>query len=105
VWKVDPLDLRVELELRALPTELQGDFVRIATMLENGGPGGVGMPQVRSLGRRLWEMRMRGRAGEARAIYTAVEGQRFVVLHAFMKKSRTTKPRDLRLALRRLKDL
>jgi phage-related protein len=59
---------------------------------------------VRPLGEKLWEMRLSGRDGIGRAIYTAATGRRLVVLHAFVKKTRKTPRSAMNLALKRLKE-
>jgi phage-related protein len=45
------------------------------------------------------------RSGIGRAFYCFVIGKRVVVLHAFIKKSRETPDRELKLARKRLKEL
>lgn len=79
-----------EPELLALPADMGARFLRIAEMLEDFGPQQVGLPHVRPLESKLWEMRMQGRDGIARAVYAAVQGQRLLVLHIFVKKTQTT---------------
>ena len=79
-----------EDELLALPADMQARFLRIAEMLEDLGPQRVGLPHIRPLESKLWEMRMKGRDGIARAVYVAVSGRRLVVLHVFIKKTQTT---------------
>ena len=49
-------------------------------------------------------MRLTGRDGIGRAIYTTVAGRRLVVLHAFVKKTQKTPRRAMDLALKRLKE-
>jgi phage-related protein len=101
-WAVEVLNSVVQAELLALPKDMQARFLRISELLESFGPHRVGLPHVRPLGDKLWEMRLSGRDGIGRAIYTAAPGQRLVVLHAFVKKT----PRGaINLALKRLKDL
>ncbi len=68
------------------------------------GPQRVGMPYVRPLGSKLWEMRLHDETGIARAIYFAAEQQRLVVLHVFRKTTQKTPPRALKTALKRLKE-
>jgi phage-related protein len=63
------------------------------------------MPHVRPIGEKLWEMRMIGREGIGRAIYTATAGKRLVVLHAFVKKTQKTPPRAIDLARKRMKEI
>jgi phage-related protein len=105
MWRVEPLDARVEMELRILPADMREHLGRISALLEAHGPQLVGMPHVRFLGSKLWEMRMQGRAGEARAIYTAVEDRGLVILHAFVKKTRRTARRDLDIAIKRSREI
>jgi len=83
---------------------MQARFLRISELLESFGPQHVGLPHVRPLGGKLWEMRLSGRDGIGRAIYTAVERRRLVVLHAFVKKTQKTPRSSINLALRRLKE-
>ncbi len=103
-WTVD-IDPRAELELLALPADMQARFLRIAEMLEEFGPQGVGFPHVRPLGAKLWEMRMRGRDGIARAVYVAVQDRRLWVLHVFVKKTEATPRQAIETALKRMEAL
>lgn len=104
-WTVEALDSRVEGEIEALSKGLRARFSRLAFMLREFGPQGVGMPHVRHLKGRLWEMRMKAREGIARAAYVTLAGRRIVVLHVFVKKSSKTPRQALETALRRLKEL
>ena len=94
-----------EPELKALATDLQARFIHIAQLLESFGPQQLGLPHIRPLENKLWEMRMVGRDGIARAVYAAVRGRRLVVLHVFVKKTRTTPRKALEMARQRLEDL
>jgi phage-related protein len=104
-WRVEPLNAAVERELLALPADVQARYLRIVELLESFGPEQVGMPHVRPLGGKLWEMRMRGRDGIGRAIYLAASGRRLVVLHAFIKKTRQTPRAAMELARRRAREV
>lgn len=87
-WSVETLDDRVDAELAALAPDLQARFVWIARLLAEHGPQQVREPYVKPLGGKLWEMRMKGRDGIARAVYVAAVGKRLVVLHVFVKRPR-----------------
>ncbi len=63
------------------------------------------MPHIRHLEDKLWEMRLTGRDGIARAIYVARSGQRLIVLHVFIKKTQKTPRTALALARARLLSL
>lgn len=91
-----------EQELGDLPEDLQARFLHIAELLESFGPQQVGLPHVRPLQHKLWEMRMSGRDGIARAVYAAVHERRLMVLHVFVKKTQRTPRQALAIALKRL---
>src|SRR5713226_7989407 len=104
-WAVEVLNQAVEAELLALPKDMQARFLRISELLQTFGPPNVGMPHVRPLESKLWEMRLKGKAGIGRAICTAVSPRRLVVLHAFVKKTQKTPRRATELALERKKEI
>ena len=74
-WKVEILNNAVEAELLSLPKDMQARFLRISELLQSFGPQHVGMPQVRPLSNKLWEMRLVGREGIGRALYAAAPGR------------------------------
>ena len=100
-WTVT-LHPQAEPELIALPADMQARFVHIAELLEEFGPQRVGLPHIRPLESKLWEMRMQGRDGIVRAVYAAVQGRRLLVLHVFVKKTQTTPRKAIEIALKRL---
>jgi phage-related protein len=70
----------------------------------------VGLPNVREphlkhLRGAVWEMRLTGKAGIARALYVTAKGQRVIVVRAFVKKTQKTPIREIDLALQRAKEL
>lgn len=100
-WTVEAHPL-AEMELKALPGDMQARFLHIAELLEAFGPQKVGMPHIRPLEGKLWEMRMRGKDGIARAIYAAVHGRTLLVLHVFVKKTQATPRAAIETARKRL---
>jgi phage-related protein len=103
-WTVD-LCPEAEAELLGMPADIRARFLHIAELLESFGPLQVGMPHVRHLDGKLWEMRMQGRDGIARAVYVARTGQRLTVLHVFIKKTRKAPRKALETAHARLRRL
>jgi len=95
----------VDRELRALPEDIRASYQHICKMIGELGLDRVGMPHVRRLEGKLWEMRMKGRGDEARAIYVVVRERRLVVLVAFMKKTQKTPRRMIELALQREREI
>jgi phage-related protein len=62
-------------------------------------------PYVDHLEGPLWEMRLKGKDGIARAIYVAAHGKRVVVVRVFVKKTQKTPRREIKLALKRAKEV
>jgi phage-related protein len=54
-------------------------------------------------GTNIWELRILG-SDSIRVIYVAIEGQTFLLLHSFKKKSFKTPPKELKIATNRLRD-
>ena len=81
---------------------MRARFVHIAELLEGFGPQHVGLPHIRPLEGKLWEMRMQSRDGISRAVYAAVQGRRLLVQHVFIKKTQTTPRSALETARKRL---
>jgi phage-related protein len=102
---VEILDRRVERELNALAQDVRQRFLRIAELIELHGVVAMREPHVKHLGGKLWEMRMKGRDGIARAIYITAVGECVVVLHAFDKKTQKTPARALEIARERAKEV
>ena len=103
-WTVTVIP-EAEAELLALPADMQTRFLHIAELLESFGPQKVGMPHIRPLEGKLWEMRMTGRDGIARAVYVARSGQRITVLHVFAKKTQKTPRQAIETAQARMRKL
>lgn len=104
-WRVEVLNEIVRAEIAALPQDVRARLTHIFDMMVEAGPERMREPHVKHLRDKLWEMRMRGRDGIARAIYILAQGRRIVILHAFVKKSQKTPPKAIRLALERAKEL
>ncbi len=71
--------------------------------VEFGWP--LGMPYCRSFGAGLWEIRSDISDGKTARVIFCVLQERMVLLHSFVKKSQKTPPNDLRLALKRMKEI
>jgi phage-related protein len=104
-WTVELLDARVLKELDALSADMRQRFLRIAELIEKHGLAAMQEPHIKHLDGKLWEMRMKGRDGIARAICVTVTGERVVVVHAFAKKTQRTPLRALETARRRAKEV
>ncbi|MBN9344610.1 MAG: type II toxin-antitoxin system RelE/ParE family toxin [Devosia sp.] len=104
-WTVHFLNTDVRSELEALPLDIRASFLRIARLIEANGLEQVHEPYIKHLEGPLWEMRMKGRDGIARAAYVTVVGRRVVVVRIFPKKTQKTPRREIELALKRAKEV
>jgi len=105
VWTVQFLDDEVKSALEALPRDIRARFERIVSLIRTNGLERVREPYVKHLEGPLWEMRMKGKDGIARAAYVAATGRRVVVVHVFPKKTQKTPRREIETALRRAKEV
>ena len=104
-WHVELLDRRVERELDDLAQNVRQRFLRIVELIEKHGIAAMHEPHIKHLEGKLWEMRMKGKDGIARAIYVTASGERVVVVHAFTKKTQKTPARALETARVRAKEV
>ena len=104
-WRVEILNDLVAAEIAALPADMQARFVRLAERIGAAGLESLGEPHVKHLEGKLWELRLTGRDGIARALYVTAIGRRVIVVRAFVKKTQKTPRAEIELALRRAKDI
>lgn len=103
-WHVTFYSTRVEDAALHLPAGLLARFLRYAESMETFGPQ-LGMPHTRTLGGGLYELRLKGPEGIARALYTDLPDRRIAILHVFVKKTPKIPPKELETARRRLKEV
>lgn len=104
-WSVVFLNIEVRRELEAQPKDILASFLRISRLIEAHGLQKVHEPYVKHLEGRLWEMRMKGRDGIARAVYVTAAERRVVVVRVFAKKTQKTPRSEIELALKRAKEV
>jgi len=104
-WRVEILNDTVAAEIAALPSTRRPHSLRLAERIASARLERLGEPQVKRLEGKLWELRLTGRDGIARALYVTAIGRRVVVVRAFVKKTQRTPPAEIELALRRAKEI
>jgi phage-related protein len=104
MWSVEYLPAAVDERL-SLPVDMRSRLGRIIDVIETHGLDELPRGWVRSLGNKLWELRLTGRDGIARAIYVTASGRRVVILRIFVKKTQKTPPQELETALKRAKEV
>jgi phage-related protein len=104
-WTVSFLDERVETEMEEQPKDIRARFDRMRQLIMEHGPAHLPPKYVKHISDRVWELRMTGRDGIARAFYVAASGQRVVIVRVFSKKTQKTPLREIKLALKRAEEI
>jgi len=79
-WLVEILNATVAGEIRVHPDDMHAGFLRLAKRIEQIGLQGIHEPHIKHIQDKLWEMRLTGRDGIARALYVTASGKRVVDL-------------------------
>jgi len=103
-WSICFCNRRAEKELEVMAIDIRADFARIVQLIETYGLNNLREPQIKHLVGKIWEMRMRGRDGIARAAYITAEKKQVVILHCFVKKTQTTPREAIDLAIKRARE-
>lgn len=104
-WSVLFLDERVEAEMDAQPADIRARFERMRDLIAEHGPRSLPPKYVKHIEARLWELRLSGKDGIARAFYVTVAGQRLVIVRVFTKKTQKTPNREVKLARARAEEV
>nr|WP_065753989.1 type II toxin-antitoxin system RelE/ParE family toxin [Bradyrhizobium paxllaeri] len=104
-WRVEILNESVAAEIASLPSDMQARFLRLAERISLAGLESLSEPHVKHLEGKLWELRLTGRDGIARALYVTAIGRRVVIVRAFAKKTQKTPRSEIELALQRAKEV
>jgi len=89
--------------LDRLTSPQQAKLLRIISYAEIYGLQSI-LPHVKKLsGTPLWEIRILGK-DNIRAFYAVVRNNSIIIIHGFIKKTQKTPPREVNLALSRLKE-
>ncbi len=102
---VETLNATVTAELNALPDDMLAKLRRVSELIQVHGLERVREPHVKHVDGRLWEIRLNGKDGIARALYVTARGSRVVIVRVFIKKTQKRPPREIRLALERAKEV
>jgi len=95
---------RVLAEIESWPAGILADYARLVELLLEHGPI-LKMPHSKNLGQGLFELRPHGEEGIGRAFYCFLSEKKVTILHAFVKKTQETPPRELKTARKRAMEL
>lgn len=104
-WKIKFVNAKAEEEVLSLSADLKAKFLHVTEMILALGPHNVGLPHIRPLGNKLWELRLKGKDNIARSIYVLASERKIVILHTFIKKTQKMPTHELKIAYMRLKEV
>jgi phage-related protein len=104
-WQIGFLDEQTQAALDSFPADIRASFQRIVELIQAHGLERVREPYLKHLEGPLWEMRLKGKSGIARAIYITASGMRIVVVHVFSKKTQKTPRREIDQALKKAREV
>ena len=104
-WTVSFVNAAAQAELDSLPLDMRTRFTRFTDLFRERGVAAMREPWAKHLTGKLWELRLTGRDGIARSIYVTASRQRVVILRTFVKKTQKTPPREIKIALARMKEI
>ena len=103
-WTVSYHEAAAE-ELADQPNDIRAKLDYVVELIETFGLERVPGKYARHLQGQLWEFRLKGRDGIARALYVTAQGRRIIVVRVFTKKTQKTPRREIELALARAEEV
>jgi len=104
-WIVEFYNSKIMDAIDSWPLRMRAKFLWITEIIERFGPNEIGMPHIKSLGKGLFEIRVKSDEGIARAMFCIKHKQVVIVLNEFIKKTQKTPLKEMELALRRMKEV
>lgn len=104
MWSVEFLP-SAAAERAELPADMRARLARMTDVISEHGLENLPRDWVKSLGDKLWELRVTGRDGIARAVHVTATGKRLIIIRIFVKKTQKTPQRELELARQRAKEI
>jgi phage-related protein len=103
-WEIAYYSVDLQQAILAFPPGLQARYIHLTQRMIEFGPD-LGMPHTRSMGNKLFELRLKSKEGVGRVFFGVFVPRRIVMLHVFIKKSAKTPSKELNLARQRLKEI
>jgi phage-related protein len=103
-WEIVYYSDGVQEAILAFAPGLQARYIHLTERMLAFGPD-LGMPHTRSMGKGLFELRLKSKEGIGRVFFCNRPDQLIMMLHAFVKKSPKTPARELRVARERMKEV
>lgn len=100
LWQVEILNETIAAETKAQPADIRARFLRLGDRIRLAGLESLREPHVKHVEGQLWETRLSGRDGIARALYVTAIGRRVVAVRSLVEKTSATPRAEIEIALR-----
>lgn len=104
MWIIEYLPA-AKKERDALPADMRARLFHMVESISQYGFSDLPRDWCKPLGNKLWELRITGKDGIARAIYITAKENRLVVVRVFIKKSQKTPLHEIELARQRAREV
>lgn len=103
-WKVQYYSEDLIKWVDRMPLGMRAYYARLTERMIHFGPN-LGMPFTRSLSKGLFELRIKAKEGISRIFYCTVKNNKIIMLHGFIKKSQKTPNKEMKLAMKRMREV
>lgn len=104
MWNIEYFNDKVSEKILKLPKGILARYIHVTDLMLEFGPN-LGMPHTRSMGDKLFEIRLKSKEGIGRVFYCTMIDKRIVILHSFVKKTNKTPEKELKIARKRLSEV
>ncbi|NQY43519.1 MAG: type II toxin-antitoxin system RelE/ParE family toxin [Legionellales bacterium] len=103
-WKISYYSVAVIEKIKKWPKGILAKYLRIVDLIYDHGAQ-LGKPYTEVIGDGLFEIRVKGKEGIARAFFCYATKAEIIILHSFIKKTQKTPKKELEIAKERLKEV
>ena len=97
-------DIPVQKFILGQSAKVQAKLLHFIDLLQESGMS-LGQPYIKKLrGSDVWELRIRHSSNYYRILYFAFSGQKFILLHAFLKTTKETPKDEIEIAQDRINE-
>lgn len=105
IWKITYYDQKLIKWIdKKMSLEMRAYYTRLTERMISFGPN-LGMPFTRSLEKGLFELRIKSKEGISRVFYCTAQKNKIVMLHGFIKKTQKLPKKELKLAIKRMREV
>ena len=103
-WEIKYYSEAVQEEIQTFPAGIQARYILLTERMIIYGAN-LGMPHTKSMKDGLFELRMKSKEGIGRVLYCTLVNKKIIMLHSFIKKTEKTPPKEIKLAITRMKEV